>query len=149
MVQPPRMGSRPRVVDAGVIRPKRGLSHSDRLGQIHEAIHSIAAEQRPHIAVIEKGFTGINQHSALRLGETRGSIIAALRRLDISIFEITPSEVKKIVTGKGHATKEEIAMTVAVLLSFKRGRLPFDVTDAVAIAYSYAMSEHLRVQASR
>lgn len=143
-----KLGSQPRIIDAGVIRPKLSLSHSDRLGQIHDGIHTIAGQHSPQIAVIEKGFTGINQHSALRLGETRGAIIAALRRLQIGIFEITPAEVKKIVTGKGHATKEEIALTIAVLLKFQRGKLPFDVTDAAAVAYSYAITEHLKNQAS-
>ena len=146
LMKPGRMQSLKdyRILDAGVIRPKKTLSHSERLGQIHDAIYQIISDYKPSVCVIEKGFTGINQNSALRLGETRGSIIAAARRDKIEIAEITPTEVKKTVTGQGHATKETISITLKNLLGFDRGTLPFDVTDAVAIALCYCMTEGLR-----
>ena len=132
-----------KVLDAGVIRPKKDLSHSDRLGQIHEAIYKICVEHKPQVCVIEKGFTGINHNSALRLGETRGAIIAAARRSNIEIIESAPTEVKKLVTGQGHASKENVSAALQSLIGFNRGSLPYDVTDAVAIALSYCMGEGL------
>ena len=132
-----------RILDAGVIRPKKTLSHGDRLGQIHEAIFGLVDQYDPCVCVIEKGYTGINHNSALRLGETRGAIIAAARRKKITIAEITPTEVKKSVTGQGHASKEMIAASVKQLVGFDRGTLPFDVTDAVAIALSHGIKSAL------
>lgn len=128
------------VKDAGVIRPTTQKSHSDRLGEIHEAVYNLIAECKPEVCVIEKGFTGINHHSALRLGETRGAIISAARRLEVKIVETAPTTVKKNVTGQGHASKEAISLSLKALLGFDRGGLPYDVTDAVAIALSYGMS---------
>ena len=129
----------PTVADAGVIRPTKTLSHSDSLGQIHDSIFAIIDSHSPDFAVIEKGFTGINQNSALRLGETRGAIIAAIRRNGCEVIEMAPNEVKKLVTGNGHAKKEDVSLSVELLLKFRRGKLPYDVTDAVAIAYAYSL----------
>lgn len=129
-----------KVIDAGVIRPHYKLSHSERAGQLHNTLHQIVTEQRPHVCVIERAFTGINPNSALRLGETRGALISAVRRLNIDVEELSPTQIKKITTGQGHATKEQIARAMQTLLGFERGNLPFDVTDAMAIALSHALS---------
>lgn len=129
-----------KVIDAGVIRPHYKLSHSERYGQLHNTLHQIAMERKPDVCVIERAFTGINPNSALRLGETRGALISAVRRLSIDVAELSPTQIKKITTGQGHATKEQIARAMQILLGFERGDLPFDVTDAMAIALSHALS---------
>lgn len=131
--------TRLQVLDAGAIQPKKGLCHSERTGQLHNSLYSLAEFHRPDVCVIEKAFTGINPLSALRLGETRGALIAAARRLSISIEEIASTQVKKTVTGQGHATKEEVARALEVLIGFSRGHLPYDVTDAVAIAVAFGL----------
>ena len=137
-----------RIISAGVIRPKSSLSHSERLGQIHQSVFEIAQEYQPQECAIEKGFTSINHKTALRLGETRGAIIAAIRRLETPIVELTPTEVKKHVTGNGHAAKEDVARTLFAILGFDRGSLPFDVTDAVAIAYCFSLLRNLHAKIS-
>lgn len=133
-----------KILDAGAIQPKRTQAHSERAGQLHNSMYSIIDFHKPDICVIEKAFTGINPMSALRLGETRGALISAARRLGIQVEEIAATQVKKTITGQGHATKEQIARAVEALVGFKRGNLPFDVTDAVAITLSFSMLRPLR-----
>lgn len=128
------------MIACGTIRSKAGLSHTDRTGYLHDALYQLASQYSPEVCVMEKAFTGINPLSALRLGETRGALIAAVRRLGISVFEVTPTQVKKAITGQGHATKEQIAHALRYLLAFDRGDLPPDVSDAVAIGLSYGLS---------
>lgn len=132
-----------RLLDAGVLRPQAKLSHGERAGQLHNSLFSILDVHRPQICVIEKAFRGINSLSAIRLGETRGALIAAARRLSIPIFEIAPTQVKKTLTGQGHASKEQISRAVASIAGFERGNMPFDVTDAIAIAITYGMMKPL------
>lgn len=127
------------VISAGAIRPKMGCSHEERLGQIHQGVFEIAQQYKPTACAIEKGFTSINHKTALSLGETRGAIIAAIRRVGTPVFPVSPTEVKKQVTGNGHASKEDVARAVAAILSFDRGHMPYDVSDAVAIAYCLAL----------
>jgi crossover junction endodeoxyribonuclease RuvC len=128
------------VLDVGVIRTSAELPMSSRLGQIHGAVFELLSEMSPQYAAIEKAFYGVNAATALKLGEARGSIMAAFSRCCIPVLEITPAEVKRIVAGKGAATKEQVYQSLQAILGFQRGRLPLDASDALAIAYASALS---------
>lgn len=136
----PRMPRDFEVFDAGVIKAKDGLSVPERLGLIHEAVHVLASEVSPTHCAIEKAFHGVNAASAIKLGEARGAIVAAARRHKLPIFEITPAEVKRTIACTGAASKEDVCRAVTNLLGFERGKLPFDATDAVAIALACGLN---------
>src|SRR5690606_26163642 len=101
----------------------------------------LAASHKPDIWVIEKAFADKNISSAIKLGEVRGSIMAAAFRSKAAIREITPAAVKKRIAGNGRATKEQVAAAVLTFVGFRRGDLPFDATDAVAIALAFGLTE--------
>ena len=82
----------------------------------------------------------MNASSALKLGEARGAIVSAVRRRGLSVFEITPAEVKRTIACAGAASKEDVSRAVTALLGFERGKLPFDATDAVAIALACGLN---------
>lgn len=129
-----------RLIAAGVLRAQSQLSPYERTGYLHDALFQLAQTYTPQWCAIEKAFTGVNPYSALRLGETRGALIAAVRRLKVDVAELTPTHVKKTITGQGHASKEQIAAALKYLLGFDRGDLPFDACDAIAIGLSHALS---------
>lgn len=129
-----------RLIAAGVLKSQAKLAHYDRSGYLHEAMFQLTEKYQPEWCAIEKAFVGINVHSALRLGETRGALIAAVRRHHIQVAEVTPTQVKKTITGQGHATKDMVATALKYLLGFDRGELPHDASDAIAIALSHALS---------
>jgi crossover junction endodeoxyribonuclease RuvC len=139
-VRRPRMPRDFEVIDAGVIKANADLSLPERLGLIHEAVHGLAAEISPTHCAIEKAFHGANAATAIKLGEARGAILAAARRHKLTIFEITPAEVKRTIACKGNATKEDVCHAVSNLLGFDRGKLPFDASDAVAIALACGLN---------
>lgn len=124
----------------GVLRSQLNLSHAERIGQLHEALYTLGEKYKPNLCVIERAFTGINPHSALRLGETRGAVIAAFRRLNIDIAEVSPTQVKKAITGQGHASKEAVQFALKQLLGIELSEFPLDASDAVAIGLSYSLS---------
>ncbi|MBC7531995.1 MAG: crossover junction endodeoxyribonuclease RuvC [Oligoflexus sp.] len=129
-----------RLVAAGVLKSQSKLPHHDRSGYLHDAMFQLTEKYQPEWCAIEKAFAGININSALRLGETRGALIAAVRRHKIQVAELTPTHVKKSVTGQGHASKDQVAAALKYLLGFDRGDLPHDASDAIAIALSHALS---------
>lgn len=129
-----------RLVAAGVLKSQAKIPHYDRSGYLHEAMFQLTEKYGPDWCAIEKAFVGMNVNSALRLGETRGALIAAVRRHQIQVAEITPTQVKKTITGQGHATKDQVALSLKYLLGFDRGDLPHDASDAIAIALSHALS---------
>ena len=128
-----------KIDDTGAIKPDLKLPHHDRIGLIHQSVGSIIQKWKPDFFVIEKAFIGVNSLSALRLGETRGSLIAAARNYQVNVHEVSPNEVKKAVTGRGHAAKEEVARCIGLHLNITTKNLPHDVTDAMAIAFSFAI----------
>ena len=136
----PRMPRDFEVADAGVIKTNVDLSIPERLGHIHDAVHSLTGELSPTHCAIEKAFYGVNASSALKLGEARGAIVSAVRRHGLSVFEITPAEVKRTIACTGAASKEDVCRAVTALLGFDRGKLPFDATDAVAIALACGLN---------
>ena len=129
-----------KILDAGALRTVRDMTHAEKIGAIHEAVFTLAEQWMPDVCVIEKAFAGVNIQSALRIGEARGALVAALRRLKVPVAEITPATVKKTIAGNGAATKETVYQALRLQIHFELGNLPYDVSDAVAIGISYGIS---------
>lgn len=64
-----------------------------------------------------------------------GSIIQTSLMKGIPCFEFSPSRVKSIVAGKGHASKREIEFAVNTILHDKIDYDTNHESDAVAVAY--------------
>lgn len=131
-----------RIIEAGALRAQAGQSLTERIGHMHETLFHMAKDWTPDICGIEKAFVGVNISSALKLGEARGALITAVRRSNVPVFEVTPTKVKKTITGQGHANKQQISLALKLLLRFKQGKLPFDVSDALAVALSLGLCFH-------
>ena len=128
-----------KICGAGAIHFDRKSPHSKRISQLHETTLKLIEEFQPEFCVIEKAFCGVNANSALKLGEARGALIAAVLKMNIKFMELTPREAKKNVTGNGGATKEEVAHSLKLLMGFQLGKLPYDVADALALALSFGL----------
>ena len=128
-----------RIVDAGVLRAPAKEEHAVRLGILHSTLFNLATELAPDRCVMERAFSGVNPFTALRLGEARGALISSLCRAGVALEEIAPAHAKKVIAGKGNATKEQVAQVLAAIWKFDRGALPFDATDALSLALAWAL----------
>ncbi len=137
------------IIEAGVFRVPEGPSYAERLGLLHEAMWGLLDRHKPQVLVLERAFYDKNVATALRLGELRGAYIAASSRHGIPIFEITPAEVKKTITGNGRAEKDMVSLAIEALTGFKRGSLPHDVTDALAISMCFALNNRNHIKLSK
>ena len=72
--------------------------------------------------------------SALKLGQVRGAVIALAMNQHLALHEYAPREVKSAITGRGAASKEQVAFMVARMLGLTVPPKPYDVTDALGIA---------------
>jgi crossover junction endodeoxyribonuclease RuvC len=133
-------GSSLHVVDVGVVRPRAGEPLPVRLATLHAELSRILALYAPEAVAIETVFHGPDVRALVILGQARGAILAAAGARGVPVLEVTPAEVKKAVTGRGAATKEQVAHMVGVLLGAQararlaQARLPPDATDALAVA---------------
>ncbi len=104
-----------------------------RLGKIYKYIKSKILEYNVDAVAIEDVFVAVNPRSALKLGQGRGAAIAAAVERGVSVFEYTPSQIKKAVSCSGSADKEQVSKMVGILLGV-RDIKPHDASDAVAVS---------------
>ena len=131
-------------VASGFVRTGEG-EWSDRLRRIFEDLGVIIDTHAPGEFVIEKVFVHRNASSALKLGQARGASILAGATRALPVYEYSPNEVKQAVTGRGHATKEQIQHMTRVLLALREPSQA-DEADALAVAICHA---HVRATVAR
>ena len=129
------------IVDAGVLRSCKSLSSWERIGMMHQSMHELMVQLRPEVCVLENVYFGKNVQSAIILGQVRGAFISAAFRNNAYVREIPSTSVKKIISGNGHAGKEEVLRALQALTGFDKGKLPYDASDALAIALSWALMD--------
>ena len=79
----------------------------------------------------------INAVSAIKLGQVRGVILLTCQRLGVEQFDYSPNEIKKALTGMGHASKDQIQFMAKQI--FKLKETPeVDAADAIAVAMCHA-----------
>ncbi len=139
------------LVASGVIRVAPDQKLGLRLLELETRLEEVIRTQGPALAAIERVFHGVNSQSLIMLGQARGALILTLARAGIPIEEFSPTEVKRMVTGHGRATKWQVrAMVEAQLGSGKtQSTLPLDAADAAAVAFAASLSHQQREQIER
>lgn len=127
------------MVSMGVIDMRKESDPYLRLGKIFERVTGIIEEYLPDELAIEAPFFGVNVQSMLKLGRAQGVAIAAAIQRDIPIREYAPMKIKMAITGKGTASKEQVAGMLVRLLKLDANEMPkfMDATDALAAAYCH------------
>ncbi|MEI8185717.1 MAG: crossover junction endodeoxyribonuclease RuvC [Chlorobiaceae bacterium] len=122
------------VLVCGVIRLHPGRSHAERIGTIYQELAAVIDDFQPERVALETAFLSRNVQSALKLGQVRGAVIALAMNQRLVLHEYAPREVKSAITGKGAASKEQVAFMVTRMLGLSVVPKPYDVTDALGIA---------------
>ena len=120
-------------VASGVIRPSAQWPMSRRLWHIHEQLDAVIREHAPTVMVVESLFHFKNTQSLMKLSQVRGVILLMGERHGMEIFEYTPMEIKKGVTGYGAADKTQVIFMVGKVLGLTDLKSP-DRADALAMA---------------
>ncbi|RJO67472.1 MAG: crossover junction endodeoxyribonuclease RuvC [Myxococcales bacterium] len=128
-----KQGSQLVHIDCGVIVPPKDAVLPARLLFIENALEEVVRRYRPEQAAVEDVFYSRNWRSALKLGQARGAVLAALAREGLEIVEYAPARVKLAVVGFGRAEKEQVQQMVRVLLGLPE--IPEEnAADALALA---------------
>jgi len=127
-------GSDPALVEGGVIRLDSGASMPDRLGQLHRELTGVIELLKPQRMVVEQLFSHYKHvRTAILMGHARGVILLAAKEHGLELDEMTPTEVKKALTGNGHATKQQVQLAVMAQCGLTALPEPSDLADAIAI----------------
>ena len=123
------------VRDAGVISTTAGQPLEARLNALHRAVHRIIEEQAPGLLVVEDLYTEYRfPRTAILMGHARGVIYLAARQLGVAVVALTPSEVKRAMTGNGAAGKAQVQRAVQTVLGLREAPRPSHVADALGLA---------------
>jgi len=133
-----KRGSATVVRDYGVLRVSGELALTERLRKIYNELGHLLKRLKPKVIVVEDVFYAKDVRAMLKLGEARGVILLAAARTRAPIYEYTPAEIKKSVTGNGRADKSQVAKMVRLILGIKTEIKPYDAADALAIALCHS-----------
>lgn len=124
-------------VAAGVINPDEKLPLANRLSELHDSLKKLIEEWKPDAAAVEETFVNKNPSSTLKLGQARGVVLMTPALFGLGVGEYTPNQIKKTITGVGHAEKNQVDMMVRTLLKTVPAGIPADASDALAIALTH------------
>lgn len=128
----------PELVEAGVIRLDGRQSIEARLQQLHEELTGIIEELAPDCLAVEKLYSHYRHpRTAILMAHARGVILLCAQQFRLALEHLPSTEVKKAVTGYGHASKQQVQQAVASQLRLEQPPQPPDVADAIAIALTH------------
>ena len=122
------------LINVGVLHLQKLNTHADKLKRIFERTLALIDEYKPDELAVEAPFFGKNVQSMLKLGRAQGVAIAAALYRDIPIYEYAPKKIKMAITGKGTASKEQVAAMLKSVLKIKELPKQLDATDGLAVA---------------
>ena len=105
-----------------------------KLRYIFERVGALIEQYAPREVALESPFFGENVQSMLKLGRAQGVAMAAALSRDREVFEYAPMRIKQAITGRGSATKEQVAAIVCRILTIDRPPRRLDATDGMAVA---------------
>ena len=127
-------GNQYRMVAMGVLKLNKYKDHFLRLRIIFDRLIALIEEFHPDELAIEAPFFGKNVQSMLKLGRAQGVAMTAALSRSLPVFEYSPRKIKQSITGKGSASKEQVAQMLARLLRITTEPETLDASDGVAVA---------------
>ena len=121
--------------EAGIIRGKTRGSLTARLLEIHRGVADVIAAFQPSVMALEQLYSHYQRpRTAILMGHARGVICLAAEQAGVPVVHYSATQVKKILTGAGHAGKEQVQRAIQRELGLPKIPEPPDVADALAIA---------------
>ncbi len=130
-----------KVVQYGVIRLHQYKSQALKLQKIFARVSELICDFHPDEIALEAPFYGKNVQAMLKLGRAQGVAMAAALAKEIPVTEYAPRKIKQAVTGRGGASKEQVARMLITLLQLQDMPELFDASDALAVAVCHAHQE--------
>jgi crossover junction endodeoxyribonuclease RuvC len=142
----------PRICDAGVVRSDScdSTELADRLKSLYDGIVEVLDEWAPRAIAIEQLYAHYDHpRTAILMAHARGLFFLAGAQRGIPVFSYASTKVKKVITGSGRASKEQMQHAIARELGLKTLPEPHDVADALSIALCHFVASRGSFSGSR
>ncbi len=134
-----KIGNKKILIEAGLIKIKQD-SLQYQITQLCEGLDLIFKTHKIDEVAIEDIFYAHNPKTVLKLAQFRGALSLKILQIHGEFSEYTPLQIKKAVTGKAKAAKEQVAFMVKKMLGINKEIKPLDITDAIAIALTHSFN---------
>lgn len=135
--------SRPQYVTSGVFETNSSSSESQRLFQMHTNITTLINQYKIAFCAIEEVFFRKNLTTGIQLIQVRGVILLDLEMHQVPYAAVSPTSLKKMITGSGRADKKQMEKIIAKLLSLESIPGPDDAADGLSLAlYAWLNYRH-------
>ena len=124
-----------RCVDAGVFETKPKEAEGKRLAEMQAFLQSLFARHAFAHAALEQVFLRRDLTTGIRLSEARGIVVMNLYQANIPYTAISPSAMKKTITGSGNAQKKTVQLMTAKLLNLPAQMKIDDAADGLGLAF--------------
>jgi crossover junction endodeoxyribonuclease RuvC len=123
-----------RLLEAGVVKSQAGeVAH--KVKDIYDGVREVIEMFSPEVLAIEKLYTHYDRPTtAILMGHARGCICLAAAQSGIDVVSYEATKVKKLLTGSGRATKDQVQRAIKLELGLEQYPDPPDVADAIALA---------------
>jgi crossover junction endodeoxyribonuclease RuvC len=127
------------LVEAGVIRLDATQSIPMRLCELRNDLVQIMDRLKPGRVAVEKLYSHYaHPTTAIKMGHARGVIMLTAAEQNIPLTELSATEVKRAITGRGHAGKSQMQRAIQAICQLRELPSPSDVADALAVAVTSA-----------
>lgn len=119
----------------GSIKTPKTDSLAVRLDLIYSRLMTVLKGQAPDLMVVEDVFS-LNRYpkSGILLGNVTGVILLAGAHSGVPVVEVPVRESKKILSGNGNASKDQLEKSVRRHLNHSEPIRPYHSSDALALA---------------
>ncbi|MSQ95353.1 MAG: crossover junction endodeoxyribonuclease RuvC [Gemmataceae bacterium] len=128
---------RPVICEAGIIRTADddASDMAEKVLSVYKGVVEVVAQFKPEAMAVEQLYAHYDHpRTAILMGHARGVIFLAAAQAGIPVVSYASTQVKKIVTGNGRASKEQVQRTIQREMGLARLPDPPDVADALAVA---------------
>lgn len=127
--------NRPQIIEAGVVRSKRSDTFAKRLSSIYHGIDDVIKSLKPDCMGLEELYSHYQRpKTSIIMGHARGVICLAAEVNSVELQSYAATQIKRVLTGNGHAPKNQMQMAVTRHLALEEVPEPPDVADALSIA---------------
>ncbi len=121
--------------EGGVIRGKSRDTLPLRILEIYQNLEEVFTRWQPQVMAIEKLYSHYDRpQTAIIMGHVRGVIALLAAQRGIPVHDYPATTIKKILTGSGRATKDQMQRAIQREFKLKQLPEPPDLADAIAIA---------------
>ena len=132
-----------KALDFGAVTTKVDAPLPSRLLELYDSLVQVFKETKPEVVAVEKLFFSKNITTGIAVAEARGIVLLVAEQRNVPVYEYTPNEIKKSLTGYGSATKTQMEEMVKVHLGLEKKPRPDDAADALAVAITCSFLHQL------